>query len=56
MNVNFLTNPRRFLIVLATAAILAMAASSASVWLDEMAGTSLTPAVYACQHSGGGCG
>lgn len=56
MNVNFLSNPRRFLIVLATAAILAMTASSASIWLDELAGTALTPQVYACQHGGAGCG
>lgn len=56
MNVNFLSNPRRFLIVLATAAILAMTASSASVWLDELAGTSLTPAAFACDPQDSTCG
>lgn len=56
MNVNMFSNPRRFLIVLATAAILALAASSASVWIDGLAGTSLTPTAFACEHSGGSCG
>lgn len=56
MNVHLLANPRRFLIVLATAAILAMTASSASVLLDKLAGTSLTPAVFACDPQSGTCG
>ncbi len=56
MNVNLLTNPRRFVIVLATAILIAMTASSASIWLDELTGTALTPAAYACQHTGTGCG
>ncbi len=55
MNVNLLTNPRRFVIVLATAMLLAVTAASASVWLDNLTGTALTPAAYACHHPGGGC-
>ncbi len=56
MNVNLLSNPRRLAVVLATAVILAMTASSASVLLDKLAGTSLTPAVYACEPQDSGCG
>ncbi len=56
MNVHLLAHPRRFMIVLATAVILAMTAISASVLLDKLAGTSLTPAVFACDHPGGECG
>lgn len=56
MNVNLLTNPRRFVLVLATALLLAVTAASASFWLDELTGTALTPAAFACQHQGGGCG
>ena len=56
MNVNFLTNPRRFVLMLATALLLAVMASSASIWLDELTGTALTPAAYACHHQGSGCG
>ena len=56
MNVNLLTNPRRFVIVLATAILIAMTASSASIWLDELTGTALTATAYACPDQGGGCG
>lgn len=56
MNVKLFTNPRHFVIVLATALVLAMTAASASVWIDEVAGTSLTPAVFACHPQGSGCG
>jgi len=56
MTLNLLTNPRRFVLVLATAAILALTATSASLWLDEVAGTSLTPAAFACDAQGGMCG
>ena len=56
MNVKLLTNPRRFVIVVATALLLAATAASASVWLDNLTGTALTPAAYACQYPGGGCG
>jgi len=56
MNVTLLTQPRRFVLVLATALLLAVMASSASIWLDELTGTALTPAAYACQPIGTGCG
>lgn len=56
MNVNLLSNPRHFFVVLATAAILAIAASSASVWIDGLTGASFTPAAYACQPQGDMCG
>jgi len=49
-------HPRRCLVVLATAVIMALAASSAAVVLDTLAGTALTPAVFACDHPGGECG
>jgi len=53
---NLLTNPRRFVLVIATALLLAATAASASVWMDTLTGTALTPAAYACQHTGTGCG
>ncbi|GEM_PF-1502138 len=56
MNVNLLTHPRRWVLVLATAFVLAATASSASIWLDTLTGASLTPAAFACQPIGGGCG
>lgn len=56
MNMKLLTAPRRLVLVLATAFLLAATAASASVWLDNLTGTALTPQVFACQHSGGTCG
>lgn len=56
MNVNLLTRPRRWVLVLATAFVLAVTATSASIWLDELTGTALTPAAFACQPQGSGCG
>ena len=56
MNMKLLTAPRRLVLVLATAFLLAATAASAAVWLDNLTGTALTPAAYACQPLGGGCG
>lgn len=56
MNVNRLSNPRRWVLVLATAFVLAATAASAPLWLDNLSGTALTPQAYACQPIGGGCG
>ncbi len=56
MNVKLLTQPRRWVLVLATALVLAVMASSASIWLDELTGTALTPAAFACPAQGTGCG
>lgn len=56
MTVNLLTKFRRFVVVLAMALLLAATAASASVWMDTLTGTALTPAAYACQYPGGGCG
>jgi len=56
MNSNLLAQPRRWVLVLTTAFVLAVTTASASIWLDNLTGASLTPAVFACQHQGGGCG
>lgn len=56
MNMKLLTAPRRLVLVLATAFLLAATAASASVWLDNLTGTALTPTAYACQPHGTGCG
>lgn len=56
LNFHLLTQPRRWVLVLATAFVLAMTAASASIWLDELAGASLTPAAFACQPQSSGCG
>ena len=55
MIVNLLGNTRRRLLVLALPAFLAIGASYAPVMLDSMAGTTLTPAAFACEHPGDGC-
>lgn len=55
MKVNYLQNVRRHLVVLAIAAFVALTAAYAPMVLDEMAATDLTPAVFACGHSTGGC-
>lgn len=56
MNVNRLLNPRRWVLVLATAIVLAVTAASVPIWLDNLTGTALTPQAYACQHASTGCG
>lgn len=52
---NLLHNTRRHLVVLAVAALIAITAAYAPIALDQMASTSLTPAAFACGHSGSGC-
>jgi len=49
------TRLRHGLLVLVAALILAVATTMAPAVLDNVAGTSLTAQVYACQHPGGGC-
>ena len=46
---------RRWLVMLAIAALIAVSASYAPVVLDEMANTNLTPAAFACGPASGGC-
>lgn len=53
---HFLTQPRRWVLVLATAVVLAATAAAAPLWLDTLTGSALTPAAFACQHQGGTCG
>lgn len=55
MNTNLLFTVRRRLVVLALAAFLAITATYATVALDATAGTSLTPATFACTHAPGDC-
>ena len=55
MNMRLLHNTLRHLVVLAVAAFIALTAAYAPVVLDEMASTTLTPAAFACGHTGGGC-
>lgn len=47
--------PKRRLSLWCCALLLAVAASLGSVALDEMAGLSLNPPVYACGSQSGGC-
>ena len=56
VNMKLFLTPRRLVLVLATAFLLATTAASASVWLDNLTGTALTPTAYACQPIGTGCG
>lgn len=55
MTTKLLQNPRRYLVVLAIAAFIALTAAYAPMALDEVASTQLTPAALACGHSPGGC-
>jgi hypothetical protein len=55
MRTSMVTRLRHGLLVLVAAMILAVATTMAPAVLDEMAGTSLTAHVYACQAPGGGC-
>jgi len=55
MNAGLLKSTRRWLLSLLVAAVLAASAGYAPVLLDELAGTSIVPATYACQSQGGGC-
>ena len=55
MNTNLLFTVRRQLVVLAIAAFLAVTAAYAPLALDATAGTSLTPASFACSHPTGEC-
>lgn len=56
MNTGLLYHTRRRLVVLVAATILALTAAYTPVLLDGLAGTDLTPQVYACQPAGTGCG
>ncbi|MBX3013626.1 MAG: hypothetical protein KF832_19045 [Caldilineaceae bacterium] len=56
MNLHLLAQPRRWVLVLATAFVLAATAASAPIWLDNLTGATLTPAAFACYPQGGGCG
>ena len=53
---HFLTQPRRWVLVLATAFVLAATAAAAPLWLDTLTGSALTPAAFACYPQSGGCG
>jgi len=55
MNATFLPKMRHGLLVLVAATILALATAVAPAFFDNLAGTSLTAQVYACQGPGGGC-
>ncbi len=55
MTATLLGTIRRRLLVLFVALFLAFGASYAPVVLDGTAGTTLTPAVFACSPPGGGC-
>lgn len=55
MNTTRFTLARRWLLTLVVAAVLAVTAAYAPVLLDGATGTSLTPAAFACPHTGGGC-
>ena len=56
LNRRSLYAPRRWVLVLATAFVLAATAAAAPLWLDTLTGSALTPAAFACQPQGGGCG
>lgn len=56
MKTTVLYKTRVWLLTLVAATILALSATYASVLLDGMAGTALTPVSYACQHQSGNCG
>lgn len=55
MNTSLFVRLRRRLLALVVAAALALTTSYASVLLDAVAGADMTPAAFACPHSGGGC-
>lgn len=55
MNIKLMKTARRRFVVLAVAAFIALTAAYAPMALDEMASTNLTPAAFACGHTGGGC-
>lgn len=55
MNTTFLLKVRHGLLVLVAATILAVATAVAPAFFDNLAGTSLTAHVYACQGPVGGC-
>jgi len=57
MNTHLLDRARRWLLTLALAVLLAVAAATAPMLLDNATGTSFTTAAFACPHPGGaGCG
>ncbi len=55
MNTGTIRNVRRHMLTLVIAALVALSAAYAPVFLDEMAGTSMTAAVSACAGTTGGC-
>lgn len=56
LNRRSLHAPRRWVLVLATAFVLAATAAAAPIWLDTLTGATLTPAAFACHPQGGSCG
>jgi len=55
MNLKLMKNARRQFVVFAVAAFIALTAAYAPMAIDELASTNLTPAAFACGHTGGGC-
>ena len=55
MNASTILPIRRRMVALMIAAVVALSAAYAPVLLDEVAGTSLTDTVAACNGNGGGC-
>ncbi|MEZ4863996.1 MAG: hypothetical protein R3C14_21940 [Caldilineaceae bacterium] len=55
MKSTLLQSVRRWIFVLVVAAMVAASATYAPILLDELAGATITPAAFACTHTGGGC-